>query len=216
MSSKSHEPDLKKIWRNQETERTTMTVEEVRLNARKFLLRKQRDLIARSAFVILAAVSFGIFLINARFTSLRFLAGLITALLLTSTVWSLFRVYQRSRGTWSSVVAGPNAAMTSCLEFYRSELERNREYARQPAWQLVTVLVIIAWMMRDALVRNSADPFRVVLPYVLFAAAGMIVLVAVRKFQTRRLQDDIDALDVFEEQMLVGGSHDTTADEHEK
>ena len=216
MSSKSHEPDLKDIWQNQETERTTMTVEEVRLNARKFLLRKQRDLIARSAFVILAAVSFGIFLINARFTSLRFLAGLITALLLTSTVWSLFRVYQRSRGTWSSVIAGPNAAMTSCLEFYRSELERNREYARQPAWQLVSVLVIIAWMTRDALMRNSSDPFRVLLPYVLLAAAGMIVLVAVRKFQTRRLQDDIDALHVFENEMLTGGSHGTTVDEHQK
>jgi hypothetical protein len=216
VSSKSHEPDFKNIWQSQETERTTMSVEEVRLNVRKVLLRKQRDLIARFAFVILAAVSFGIFLMNARVTSLRFLAGLITAMLLTSTVWSLIRAYQRSRGTQSLVSAGPNAAMTSCLEFYRSELERNREYARQPAWQLVTVLVIIAWMMRDAMLRNSTDPFRILLPYVLFAAAGMIVLIAVRKFQTRRLQDDIDALDVFENEMLTGGSHDTTVDEHQK
>jgi hypothetical protein len=216
MSSKPHEPDFKNIWQNQETEKATMSIEEVRLNARKVLLRKQSDLIARSAFVILAAVSFGIFLMNARVTSLRFLAGLITTMLLTSTVWSLIRAYQRTRRTQSLVIAGPNAAMTSCLEFYRSELERIREYAKQPAWQLVTVLVIIAWMMRDALARNSADPFRVVLPYVLFAAAGMIVLVAVRKFQTRRLQDDIDALDVFEDEMIKGGSHDSVVDEHQK
>ncbi len=165
-----------------------MSVEEVRLNARQFLRRKQRDLIARSAFVILAAVSFGIFLMNARITSLRFVAGLVMAVLLTSTVWSMIRAYRRSRGTGIGP-AGPNAAMTSCLEFYRSELERHREYARQPAWQLVTVLVIIAWMTRDALMRNSSDPFRVVLPYVLIAAAGMIVLVAVRKIQARRVQD---------------------------
>jgi uncharacterized membrane protein len=193
-----------------------MSVEEVRLNALKFLHRKQRDLIARSAFVLLAAVSFGLFLMNARITSLRFLAGLITTMLLTSTVWSLFRAYRRSRGTWSSVLAGPNAAMTSCLEFYRSELESSREYTRQPAWQLVTVLVIIAWMTRNLLVRNSTDPFRVVLPYILFAAAGMIVLMAVRKHQARRVQDDIDALDAFEDEILAGGSHDTAVDEHQK
>ena len=193
-----------------------MSVEEVRLNARKFLRRKQRDLIARSAFVILAAVSFGIFLMNARITSLRFVAGLVMASLLTNTVWGLSRAYLRSRGNWYLVHAGPNAAMTSCIEFYRSELERNREYTRQPAWQLVTVLVIIAWMTRDALMRSSSDPFRVVLPYVLFAAAGMIVLVAVRKLQARRVQDYIDALDMFEDEILAGGSHDTTVDEHKK
>jgi uncharacterized membrane protein len=193
-----------------------MSVEVVRLNAQRFLRRKQLDLIARSAFVIFAVVSFGIFLMNARITSLRFVAGLVTVMLLTSTVWSVFRVYTRSRGTWSSVLAGPNAAMTSCLEFYRSELERNREYARQPAWQLVTVLVIIAWMIRNVLARNSTDPFRIVLPYILFAAVGMIVLMAVRKLQARRIQDDMDALDVFEDEILSGGHHDTTVDEHKK
>jgi uncharacterized membrane protein len=216
VSSKPHEPDFKNIWQNQETEKAIMSVEEVRHKVRKYLRRKQRDLVARSAFVLFAAVSFGIFLMNARITSPRFLAGLITAMLLTSTLWSLFRAYQRSRGTWSAVSAGPNAAMTSCLDFYRSELERNREYARQPTWQLVTVMAIIVWMTRDALVRNSTDPFRVLLPYVLLAAAGMIVLMAVRKLQTRRVQDDIDALDVFEDKRLEGGSHDTAVDEPQK
>jgi hypothetical protein len=209
VSSKSHEPDLKNIWQNQEMEKAIMSVEEVRLNARKYLSRKQRDLLARSAFVTLAAVSCGIFLMNARITPLRFVAGVAMALLLTSTVWNLLRTYTRS-GT------APNAVMTSCVEFYRSELERYREYARLPAWQLGTILLIIAWMTRDALMRNSTDPFRVVLPYVLFAAAGMIVLVAVRKIQARRIQDDIDALDVFEDEMLTGGGHDTAVDEHQK
>jgi hypothetical protein len=216
VSSKPDEPDLKNIWQNQETEKAIMSVEEVRLKAREFLQRKLRDLIARFAFVMLAGVSCGIFLMNARITSLRFVAGLVTAMLLTSAAVTLLRAYQRTRRTWPSVIAGPNAATNSCLEFYRSELERNREYARQPAWQLVTVLVIIAWMTRDALLRNSTDPFRIVLPYVLLAAAGMVVLVAVRKVQARRVQDDIDALDVFEEEILAGGSHDTAADEQQK
>jgi len=84
MSLQPHEPDLKKIWQNQETEEAIMSVEEVRLNARKYLRRKKRDLIARSAFVVLAAASIGIFLSNSRFTSLRFVAGIVMATLLIS------------------------------------------------------------------------------------------------------------------------------------
>jgi hypothetical protein len=216
MSSKPHEPDFKNIWQNQETEKVIMSVEEVRLNARKYLRKKKRDLIARSAFVVLAAASIGIFLMKARFTSLRFVAGLVMATLLTSTVWNLLRVYRSSGSPWSSNRSAPNAAMTSCIEFYRSELERYLAYAGLPAWQLVTVLLIIAWMTRDALMRNSTDPFRLMLPYVLFAAAGLIMLVAVRKFQARRIQDDIDALEVLEDEIHAGGSHDTAADDPEK
>ena len=216
MSLQPHEPDLKKIWQNQETEEAIMSVEEVRLNARKYMRRKKRDLIARSAFVVLAASSIGIFLTNARFTSLRFVAGMAMATLLASTVWNLLRVYRSSGSPWSSNHSAPNAAMTSCIEFYRSELDRYLTYGGVPAWQLVTVLAIIGWMTRDALMRNSTDPFRLMLPYVLFAAAGLILLVAVRKFQARRIQDDIDALELFEDEIHARGSHDTATDEPEK
>jgi hypothetical protein len=216
VSSKPHEPDLKNIWQNQETKEAVMSIEEVRLNAQRFLRRKQLDLIARTGFVVLAAVFCGLFLMNARITSLRAIAGLVMTILLTSTVWSLLRAYRIFRGRWSLIPAGPNVAMTSCLEFYRNELESQREYARQPAWQLATALLIIGWLIRDALMRNSTDPFRIVLPYVLFAAAGMIVLTIVRKLQALRFQDDITALDVFEDEILAGGSHDTTVDEHKK
>ena len=94
-------------------------------------------------------------------------------------------------------------------------MQAYREYARLPAWQLATILLIIAWMTRDSLMRSGTDPFRIVLPYVLLAAAGMIVLVAVRKFQARRVQDDIEALDNFEDEMVEGGHHDAT-DEYQK
>ena len=216
MSSNPRDPDLKDIWQRQETKEAVMSVEELRMNAKRFLRRKQRDLLARTGFVIFAAVSFGIFAMNNRITSLRVVAGLVMTMLLLSAAWSLLLAYRKSRGEGPAVPGAPMAAMTSCLEFYRNELERQREYARQPTWQLITVLLIIAWMTRDALMRNSTDPFRGVLPYVLFAAAGMIVLMAVRKHQARRVQADIDALDVFEDEMLAGGSHDTAVDEHQK
>jgi hypothetical protein len=193
---------VQNIWQKQETEKNTMSIDELRMNAKRLLRRKQRDLIARIAFVLLAAVACGMFLMNARLTSLRSIAVLVTSVLLASTVWRLFRTYD-SRAS---------VAMTPCLEFYRSELARMQEFGRVPAWQLVTVLVIIAWMARDAFRRNSEDPFRLVLPYVLIAAAGMVVLMAVRKYQARRVQNDMDALDLLEE----GGRDDHSIRDAEK
>ena len=216
MSSNPHEPDFKNIWQNQETEKAIMSVEEVRLNARKYMRRNQRDIIASSVFAVLTAVWCGTILMNARITPLRLVAGLVMAVMVTSTVWRLLQVYRRSRGKWSSVIAGPNAAMTSCLEFYRGELERQREYARYPSSYLVIVFVVLVWIMRLALMQRRPDLYRMVLPYILILAMGMIVLMALRKFQSRRVHDDLDALDVFEKETLSGGRHDTAVDEEQK
>ena len=216
MSSNPQGPDLKNIWRNQETEKAIMSVEEVRLNARKYMRRNRRDLIASSVFAVLTAVWCGTILMNARITPLRLVAGLIMAVMVTSTVWRLLRVYRRSRGKWASVISGPNAAMTSCLEFYRGELERQREYARYPSAHLVVVFVVAVWLMREALMQRRPDLYHMVLPYILIVALGMIVLMALRKLQSRRVHADLDALDVFEREMLTGGRHDTAVDEEQK
>ena len=216
MSLQPPEPDLKNIWQNQEMEKATMSIEEVRLKAQKIFYRRRRDLIARSVFVLLSAVFCGIFLATARMTPVRELAGFVMAILLASTIRNLYLSYVRSDGGLSTVGGSPNTALTSCLEFYRGELERQREFARLPSWQLVTVLVIIVFLIRDALMRIGTDTHRFVLPFVLIAAAGLIVLTAVRKFEARRVQDDINALDTFEDEMNSGDSHDVAPGEDKR
>ena len=152
---------------------------------------------------------------NGRITPLRSIAGLVMALLVTSMVLRLLRVYRRSRGKWAAVIAGPNAAMTSCLEFYRGELERQREYARYPTSYLVVVFVIIVWLMRMALMQSRTELYHMVLPFLLLVGAGMIVLMVLRKVQGRGAQVDLSALDVFEKEMLKGDRHDTAVDEEQ-
>jgi len=56
------------------------------------------------------------------------------------------------------------------------------------------------WLTRDALLRTSPDLLRVALPFVLISAAGLTLLLAVRKFEARRVQAELDALDRFEEE----------------
>jgi hypothetical protein len=69
----------------------------------------------------------------------------------------------------------------------------------QPAWQLAAALLIIAWLSRRSLY-SGHDALRVLLPAVLLAAAGLIVWMAVRKFQARHVQNDLDALNRFEKE----------------
>jgi hypothetical protein len=84
------------------------------------------------------------------------------------------------------------------------ELERRRQIAMQPTWQLAAALLIIAWLTRRSLYSGN-DALRGLLPVVLLAAAGLIVWMAVRKFQARHIQDDLDALNRFEQQNPSGG-----------
>jgi hypothetical protein len=191
MSLQPPRRDLGDIWRNQETEKTTMSIEEVRIKAQKLLTRSRRDLFAISAFAVLAAVFCGFVLIYARLTPARIIGGVVMAMLLANTIRNLYLSRRRNIAA---------TAWATCLEFYRNELERQREIGRLPIWQLVTALLIIGWLTRNALMRTGSDVLRAILPFVLIAAACLIVLLAIRKFGARHVQDELDALDAFSEE----------------
>ncbi len=123
-------------------------------------------------------------------------------MLLASTARNLYVFYRRSHA--APARSGTSASWSTCLEFYRTELERQRQIAMQPAWQLAAALLIIAWLTRRSLY-SGHDALRVLLPAVLLAAAGLIVWMAVRKFQARHVQDDLDALTRFEQESPSGG-----------
>jgi hypothetical protein len=68
-----------------------------------------------------------------------------------------------------------------------------------PAWQLAAALFIVAWLLRDALLRSHNTALGILIPLVLFAAGGLLLLLLLRKWQGRQIQQEIDALDRFEE-----------------
>jgi hypothetical protein len=119
-------------------------------------------------------------------------------MLLANTARSIHIQRWKSRQMSPDISSG--IAQMSCLEFYRAELERQREIARQPAWQLLTTLLVIAWLIRRAPMRFGMDVLRYVQPLVLIAAAVVVALLAIRKLDARRIQKDLDALDSFEKE----------------
>jgi hypothetical protein len=200
MTQQPSERDPKNIWQSQETERTNMSVEEIRQKARKFLSKNRRDSAAGFAFTLVMIVFCAIVLLTARMTLPRIVAGLVMTMTLVQFTKALRFSYKKYGRIWPAPTLGGDAALTTCLEFYRNELERQREMRKVPTWQLAVTFLIIGWLTRDALLRTSPDLLRVALPFVLISAAGLILLLAVRKFEARRVQAELDALDRFEEE----------------
>jgi hypothetical protein len=201
MSTRIPETDLQALWQNLETETTTMSAQQMSIKTQEFLRKTRRDLIARSAFAVIAAAFCGIVFMSTRM-SIGLIAGVVMVMLLASTARNLYVFYRRSHA--ASAQSGTSASWSSCVEFYRTELERRRQIAMQPAWQLAAALLIIAWLSRRSLY-SGHDALRVLLPAVLLAAAGLIVWMAVRKFQARHVQNDLDALNRFEKESPSGG-----------
>jgi hypothetical protein len=205
LSVPTPETDLRNLWQSQETERTVMSLEQIQMKAREFLTKNRRDSIARFAFAVLASVFFVFAAMTTRRTTVRIAAISVMAMLLTNAAQRLYRAYKPRVDRITDEADSP---WSSCVEFYRSELDKQRAFA-SPVWQMLAALLVIAWLVPDAL-HHSPDPFRISLPLVLFAAAGLLVLMAFRKFQARRVQRDIEALDSFERDNFPGGIDDST------
>jgi hypothetical protein len=205
MSSGVPETDLRNLWQKLETEETTVSAEQLHLKALGVLRKNRRDLIARLVFALLASAFCGLAVMNARLTSVRGFAAAVMAMLLASAGRNLYRSYGGNRRKSPPDAGAPWA---SCLEFYRSELEKQRTFAAFPVWQLLAALLTVAWLTPGALRRDSADPLGMILPAVLLAATGLIVLMAVRKFQARHIEADLEALSYFEDETRPGGSHE--------
>lgn len=205
MNPHGHNVDLRQLWQTFETEKTPVSAEQIHRSAQRFIKKNRRDLIARFIFALLAAAFCGTIFVNARLTSVRIAAGLVTAMLLAS---ALLRVYRGVKSTAAAIGSGSSMPWNACVEFYRSELEKQRALATVPAWQLLVAMLVIGWLGRNILTRSVADPTEILMHIVLLAAAGLIVLMAIRKLQGRRIQADIDALNMFETETNPGGSDD--------
>ena len=178
-----------------------MSIEEIRRKAQRFLSKRRRDNAIGLAFSIIVIVFCMIAVLSATLLVARIVAGFVMIVMTVRLINTIYFSYRRYGTVWPAIRIGPEVALTTCLDFYRNELERQREFARQPTWQLAVTLFITGWLTRDALLNTSRDLFRVALPFVLLAAALLIVLLAVRKFEARRVESELAALDKFQEKL---------------
>src|ERR1039458_137708 len=121
MANELRPDDLGEVWRTQNVEHTQMTINEIREKARKFqrkiYFRNLRDYVAIAVVAAFFGYSMG------KYPPLmRASAGLIIA----GVLYVAYQLHRRG----SSKTAAADLATASCLDFHRTELERQRDLLR--------------------------------------------------------------------------------------
>jgi hypothetical protein len=187
-------PDPQKIWQEQPTEATKMSLEEIRRKARKF--QNKARLTALAAIVIgliLCGVFAGTFA-KAQFLVLRIGWGVLS-------LWGFYGAYQAYKWIWPGSLA-QDATLATSLDFYRRELERRRDYGRQ-IWSrsgLWLCFIGLALVVIPALIASFRTP-RLLLnavPFFVLLATWFVAFSYIRKRNQGNLQREIDELTALE------------------
>lgn len=192
MSDESSQDDrMKELWQSQKTEGVRMSIEQVQASAgkmqRKIEFRNAREYAAAFLVVVFFGYEF------TRTADLLVRAGFaLTIAGMSYLVWQL-----RTRGSWRPLPR--DAGLSSCIEFKRRELQRQRDLLSSVwRWYLgplipgMAVLIVAFWRA------NPGHLSHMGLIAAIYAAvvAGMFLGIArLNKRVARRLQQQIDKLE---------------------
>lgn len=192
MRDDSFENDPKKIWQNQPTEPTVMTLEKIREKVRELHTKTRRQLLGTLTGPLVAAFFF-VFGVKL-FPSQHVLQPLFALAL----VWSLAGLYFLSRARWS---AGrpEDAGFSAGLEFCRREIERQRDYLRRIVlWGFGPVLLAIGTFILALAMVAGREIFPKAMPLMTLIVLWIAAYFVIRMRQQLGLQREIDELDKIE------------------
>ena len=189
MQNDSPGNDPRKIWQNQPTEPSIMTLLLIRKKTRELHAKTRGELLRSLAGPLIVVVLGGF--------GLRFSDLVLRVVFVVAMAWSIAGQYFLNRGLWSG--AKPeDAALTASLESYRQEVERRRFlFSRVLQWNLGPVLLVIAaWILmsvRMGVLDRTTLPKAA--PFLTLLAVWLVAVVVIRIRQQRELQREIDDLD---------------------
>ena len=116
------------------------------------------------------------------------------------TLWCLYTPYQVYKWTWPGRLA-PDATLNTTLQFYRSRIEKRRDFHRYLFGRLVPFFILgIAMVLVPPLmvVVAAGYPWLAVVGFCVVAAPLWAILSPLRKRVERELEQEIEELCVFE------------------
>jgi len=186
--------DPQKIWQNQPTEPLKMSADEMRGKAQQRRKKARLEALRTIAIGILLCIFFAWTFTRAHAALPRMGLGLLS-------LWGMYVSYQAYRWIWPGGPR-PEAAASTSVEFYRSELEKSRDYGLH-VWRragLTFCFLGLAMVVVPGVVQSLATP-RLMLNFVpLFAllAIWFAMFFPMRKRKLRKLQQEIDELRALE------------------
>jgi NhaP-type Na+/H+ or K+/H+ antiporter len=117
------------------------------------------------------------------------------------SLWGLYAAWQAYRCIWPGRL-GPDATVSTSLEFYRGELEKRRDYSLH-VWRragLTFCFLGLAMVVLPELIKSFAAPRLLlnVAPVLVLLALWVAIFIPMRKRNQRKLQLEIDGLRLFE------------------
>jgi len=194
MTQQPPENRARNIWQNLETRGGTMSAVEVRAKAEKLAAEIRRDLII--GFVFASALTLAGLVALATLHQLEPAGRIIIGISVSLAWYGAYRTsVQKKKG-----ILRAEPPLATCIEFYRRELQRRRDYFLKLPWVMIFVIGLAAFLF--FVVIKGFNPGAQEL--LLFPGALLLLLI-VALFLWRReghqYQRELDALDLFEKRV---------------
>lgn len=187
--------ELRRIWQNQLTGTSTMTVKLIRSKARDLRGKTRRHLFGAMAATVAIALVYA-FAIR-MFPSLQWV---IHPLFASALAWSLAGLYFLSRGVLSAVMPA-NAGLNTGLEFCRQEIERRRRLLRRILlWSFGPMLLAIGTFTLALALVGTKDKglFPNGLPFLILVVIWLIAYFVMRVREQNELTRELEELNDLE------------------
>jgi hypothetical protein len=188
--------DPRKIWQNQPKEISTVTLKMIRMKVQDLRTKTRQQLWGSWAGPLVAGffAAYGIKLVHGVFPVLE-------AAFLFAIAWSLAGVYFLNRGMRSEAMPG-DAALSTGLEYYRQEIERQRAlYGRALLWSLGPIVLALAAFILFSVIVVGVKKFPNGMPFLILVAVWFGAIFVMRLQARRELQREIDDLKDIESQV---------------
>jgi uncharacterized membrane protein YfcA len=183
-----------KIWQGQPTEPLKMSSSELRHRALKRQSRARFEAGVSMIIGVVLCVFFAWTFTRAHTVLARMGWGLLS-------LWGINAAYHAYKWIWPRNLA-QDAAISTCLEFYRRELERRRDYLRYRWWRLGLPFVLLGMAMvivGTGAQNASPHPLLNTLPFFVVLAIWAVAFFALKKkLGAENLQQEIEELRAFE------------------
>jgi hypothetical protein len=186
--------DPRTIWQDQPREPFKMSADEMRLRAQRFQMKGRLTAAFTITTALLVCAFFGWNVARTHELIPRLGFGLIS-------LCGIFMAYSTYKWVWPSNLPA-DAPVSTSLEFYRSELERRRDY-RSHIWLrtgLPFMFLGMAMIVVPALIAAFGAPrlFLNMIPFFLLLILWFILFFRGKKRGQHKLQQEIDELRAFE------------------
>jgi hypothetical protein len=196
--------DPQNIWQKQPTEGFKMSADQLRLKAQKRQKGVRSQVLRDAIGGLIVSVFFAWNLIKVNHVwwgvghplslwSTRMGLGLLS-------LWGLALPFLLYKWVWPARLA-PDATLGSTVQWYRSQLEKGRDFERRVWLVLIPCFVGIAMVIVPALISSVGNPREFLLnslPFFVLLAIWLPIFLYLRKRRRGRRQKEIEQLRAFE------------------